>query len=226
MVNKPILMKNSIRLLPQEKPAPRCSHIPTGRALQWQPVNPAGAPGEPAVSVFVTQKAYVRFCAHSSTDLNNEVGGWLLGKYRVDKKSGEQFIVIDTILPAQHTQQGSAFLTFTQESQVALLNHLHEYYSNKDLVGWFHTHPRMGVFLSAYDTWLHDNFFPELWQVALVIEPFSKSGGFFIRQMNNQLDPRHYYGFYEVTNGKNRGVVHWRNMTSHAQACKKGVVNE
>jgi proteasome lid subunit RPN8/RPN11 len=218
-------MTNSIRLLPQEKPALRSSHIPTNRALQWQPSHPGGAYGEPAVSIFVTQKAFARFSAHSSTDLANEVGGWLLGKCRVDKKSGEQFIVIDTILPAQHTQQGSAFLTFTQESQVALLNHLHENYANKDLVGWFHTHPRMGVFLSSYDTWLHDNFFPEPWQVALVIEPFSKSGGFFIRQMDGQLDPRHYYGFFELTNDKNRSVVHWRNITSHANACIKGAVN-
>lgn len=219
-------MKTSIRLLPQEQPAPRCSHIPINRALQWQPNNLSDTIGEPAVSIFVTQKAYVRFCAHSSTDLNNEVGGWLLGKYRVDKMSGEQFIVIDTILPAQHTQQGSAFLTFTQESQVALLNHMHENYANKDLVGWFHTHPRMGVFLSAYDTWLHHNFFPELWQVALVIEPFSKSGGFFIRQTNSLLDPRQYYGFYELMNGKNRSVVHWRNINSRAHVSIKGAVNE
>jgi proteasome lid subunit RPN8/RPN11 len=166
----------------------------------------------PAVSVFITQKAYVRFCAHAGSDLDNEVGGWLLGKWRMDRKSGEQFIVIETVLPAQHTQHGSAFLTFTQESQVALHNLLQEDYPDKELVGWFHTHPRMGVFLSAYDTWLHHNFFPEMWQVALVIEPYSNRGGFFIRQADGSLDPRAYFGFYELISKKKRSVVHWRNL--------------
>ena len=216
----------SINLFPQEKPAPQWSHIPTNRAQLWQPKLSSSAQGGSAVSVFVTQKAFVRCCAHASIDLNNEVGGWLLGKYRVDKMSGEQFVIIDTILPAQHTQQGSAFLTFTQESQVALLNHLHDHYSSKDLVGWFHTHPHMGVFLSSYDTWLHDHFFPEMWQVALVIEPFSKTGGFFIRQPDRQLDARHYYGFYELNNGKDRSVVFWRNMITEAKPCIKGAINE
>ena len=208
------MTKTSIRLLPDEKPAPRTSHIPYHCALQWRPIIGSVILNKPAVSIFVTQKAYIRFCAHASSNLQNEVGGWLLGKWRLDKTSGEQFIVIDTILPALHTQSGSAFLTFTQESQVALHHHLEESYPTKQLVGWFHTHPKMGVFLSAYDTWLHQNFFPEQWQVALVIEPFSRAGGFFIRQSDGQMDPRHYFGFHELINGKKkkRSVVFWRNI--------------
>ena len=46
----------------------------------------------------------------------------------------------------------------------------------------------MGIFLSSWDTWLHSHFFPEAWQVALVIEPYSKSGGFFIQQPDGALD--------------------------------------
>jgi proteasome lid subunit RPN8/RPN11 len=219
-------MKPTIRLLPQETPEALCSRIPIRNAILWQPDNGLIQPREPVVSIFVTQKAYVRFCAHASSDLENEVGGWLLGKKRFDKESGEQFIVIDTILPAQHTQHGSAYLTFTQDTQVALHNHLQANYPEKDLVGWFHTHPRMGIFLSAYDTWLHQNFFPEIWQVALVVEPFSRTGGFFIRQSDGQLDPRSYYGFYELIGRKKRSVVHWRNMISDDDWKNEGVINE
>jgi proteasome lid subunit RPN8/RPN11 len=214
MENRLIHMKPSIRLLPQEESAPPSSRIPFRRAIEWTPKSAGTGKPEPAVSIFVTQRAYTRFCAHAGSDLNNEVGGWLLGKWRMDKSSGEQFIVIETILPALHTQQGSAFLTFTQASQVVLHKHLQEYYPDKTLIGWFHTHPHMGVFLSAYDTWLHRNFYPEMWQVALVIEPVSKSGGFFIRQADGELDPHQYFGFYELTNGKKRSVVHWHNMVA------------
>jgi len=205
-----------IHLYPEEKPEAHHSTIPVKHALAWQTENGHSRDIKPAVSVFVTQKAYLSFCAHAITDLSNEVGGWLLGKQRKDGKSGEMFIVIDTVLPALHTQQGSAYLTFTQDSQVALYNHIQAHYPEKDLVGWFHTHPRMGIFLSAYDTWLHNHFFPEIWQVALVIEPFSNTGGFFIRQPDNELDPRLYFGFNELINENNSSVVDWRNLITHA----------
>jgi proteasome lid subunit RPN8/RPN11 len=133
----------------------------------------------------------------------------------VDKLSREQFTIIDTILPAQFTINASASLTFTQQSQVNLRNHLDEHYPKKDLVGWFHTHPRMGVFLSGYDTWLHENFFSEMWQVALVLEPHSNTGGFFIRGVDGSLDPRHYFGFYELVQSREQSVVDWRNLVSN-----------
>jgi len=219
-------MTSPIRIITDETSLYRSSQIPYKRALKWQPIKTLITQNEPAVSIFVTQKAYIRFCAHSGTDLNNEVGGWLLGKYRIDRSSGDQFIVVDTILPAQQIIHGNAFLTFTQDSQVTLLNYVYDHLSTKDVLGWFHTHPRMGVFLSEYDTWLHENFFPELWQVALVIEPFSSSGGFFIRQKGNLLDPRNYYGFYELTNGKDRSVVHWKNMVTHNYLQAQGDIYE
>ncbi len=206
----------SIRLLTNGQPAPRRGYIPNGRAMRWRSPSEEDGP-DPVVTVFVSQRAYVRCCAHAGSDLNNEVGGWLVGKWRMDKQSGKEFVVVENILPAPHTRQGSAYLTFTQESQVALHQALEERFPKKELVGWYHTHPRMGVFLSEYDTWLHQNFFPEAFQVALVIEPYSSSGGFFIRQSDGSLDPRRYYGFYELHNRKRRSVVHWRNIFPEAE---------
>ena len=82
----------------------------------------------------------------------------------------------------RYTRQGSVYLTFTQESLVDIHDQIDANYKGQKIVGWYHTHPNMGVFLSHYDTWLHNNFFPEPWQVALVVEPISAIGGFFIRQ--------------------------------------------
>lgn len=166
----------------------------------------------PAVSVFVSQRAFVRFCAHAGSDLENEVGGWLIGKWCRDKRSDEEFVVVESILPAPFTRHGGAYLTFTQDTQVALHAQKEERYPGKDVVGWYHTHPRMSIFLSEYDMFLHTNFFPQHYQVALVIEPVSAVGGFFIRQVNGQLDSRRYFGFYELHNRTNRSVVHWRNI--------------
>jgi proteasome lid subunit RPN8/RPN11 len=205
-----------ISLTPPESTTPHYGRIPLSRALRWW--SPHEANGhETAVAVFVSPRAFVRVCAHAGSDLDNEVGGWLLGKWRADRLTGEQFIVIENSLPARDTRRGSAFLTFTQDSQVTLYNEVQARYPDKDVVGWYHTHPRMGVFLSEYDTWLHQNFYPGLHQVALVVEPFSASGGFFIRHPDGSLDARRYFGFYELNNGRRRSVVHWRNMLSESE---------
>jgi proteasome lid subunit RPN8/RPN11 len=202
----------SIHLSPSDPSKPKRARIPNKHAVYWQsPLEDGG--NRPSLAVFVTQKAYVRVCAHAGSDLDNEVGGWLVGKWRMDQTTGEHFIVVETILPAPFTRQGGAFLTFTHDTQVALYTEMEARFPKKELVGWYHTHPRMGIFLSGYDTWLHHNFFPRPYQVALVIEPHSTIGGFFIRRPNNDLDDRMYYGFYEIQNHRKRSVVHWCNLS-------------
>lgn len=193
---------------------PRRSRIPYGRALHWQPVNPGITLQSPAVDVFVTRPAFWECCSHALSDPDNEVGGWLLGKWRYDPRYDRQFVVIDTILPALFTINSSSHLTFTSDSQIALRARQEAEYPDKEVIGWFHTHPHMSVFLSSYDTWLHHHFFPELWQVALVIEPHSETGGFFIRGSGGELDPRRYAGFYELTAGVEQSVVDWRNLSA------------
>jgi hypothetical protein len=70
----------------------------------------------------------------------------------------------------------------------------------------------MGVILSHYDTWLHSHFFPEPWQVALVVEPFSSVAGFFIRQADGALDPTRYFGFHEMDGADGHSIVRWHNL--------------
>ena len=220
-----------INLPPTEKTQPRRARIPTERALRWLAPNEDQEHQPAVVSVFVSQEAYVRCCAHAGSDLENEVGGWLVGKWRADKATGRQYIVVEASLPARHTRQGSAFLTFTQDSQVAMYAEFQERFPNKELVGWYHTHPRMGVFLSSHDTWLHRNFFLKRYQVALVIEPYSVSGGFFIWNEDGELDAHHYYGFYELNEDKTgrrreRSVVHWQNMLLETEIHPVGETSE
>ena len=207
-------MKDSprVRLTENNQVKPVNTRIPYHRAVQWQPKDKEMRQQQPPLTIFLTQNAFVRMCAHAGSDLDNEVGGWMAGKYCRDSLDGTPFIVVDTILPAVYTEHGAAHLTFTGDTQVALHNHLDEYFPEKVFLGWYHTHPRMGVFFSQWDTWLHQNFFPEPWQVALVIEPHQSIGGFFIRQSDGSIDQRQYFGFYELTNKRQRSIVFWQNL--------------
>lgn len=207
MDNKPRIHPN-----PEEQEHPRQTRMPIRHALEWVPRENVEEMFSPLVKVFMTQNAYMRVCAHAGSDLDNEVGGWMAGKYCYDAAIRQHFLVIDTILAAPFTNHGAAHLTFTSDSQIALFEFLEHYHPDKQLVGWYHTHPRMGVFFSSWDEWLHKNFFPKAWQVALVVEPFTSAGGFFIRQKNSKLDTRNYFGFHELINRENKSKVFWKNL--------------
>jgi len=190
--------------------SPRRARIPLHRAQRWL------AEGEnertDGIQVFVTQTAFKAINNHANSDLDNEVGGWLAGRWCRDFDTKVEYVVVEALLPAQQVRSGSTFVTFTHDSQVAMLAALEERYAKKGIVGWYHTHPRMGLFLSGYDTWLHDHFFPHPWQVALVVEPHSHTGGFFIRNGKQELDSRRHFGFFELHNRRHESIVDWTNL--------------
>ncbi len=199
-------------LKPPEMMEPITAPMPVKKARRWD--SSYDALGlKPMVPVFLTQPAYSRICLHSVSDMDNEVGGILVGDWCIDD-NGLQFIVVEHAIPAQHTLQSSVHLTFTQDSLVEIHNEIDTHFEGMKIVGWYHTHPRMGIFLSHYDTWLHKHFFPEPWQVALVIEPHSAAGGIFIRQQNGHFDPSRYFGFYELDGNFGQSMVFWKNSIS------------
>lgn len=203
--------KRSIRIQPREELKPSPAPMPIDSAQHWcSPFDGNGL--ETAVKVFVTQPAYAIVCVHAAGDMDQETGGVLVGQWCADVDTNEQFIVIEHALPARYTRQGSVYLTFTQDTIVTFHNEIEKRYPGKQIVGWYHTHPKMGIFLSHYDTWLHSNFFPEPWQVALVIEPHKKLGGLFIRQTDGDFDPARYFGFYELEDNPQWSIVHWNNL--------------
>jgi proteasome lid subunit RPN8/RPN11 len=200
-----------IRITPPLDPLPCPAALPLEQARRWFSPHEQGGV-RPSFPVFLTQAALLYTNMHASSRLDVEVGGLLAGQACLDPQSGLPFLIIIGAISARFTHQSSVHLTFTQNSLVDLYARMEEQYPGRQIVGWYHTHPSMGVFLSQYDTWLHEHFFPEPWQVALVIEPVNRSSGFFIRQQSSRLDPDIYYGFYELGSLPNRNCFPWSNL--------------
>jgi len=202
-------MGDRVRLLPDEETAPLPAPVPEDM-VRWKAPFERRGPG--VFDILLTAGAFEACCQHASSDMEHEVGGGLVGTWHIDPESGREHILIEGVIPARFTAFGKAHLTFTQDTLVDIQARLEEYFPGARLVGWFHTHPKMSVFLSGYDLWLHHHFFPEAWQVALVIEPHSHTAGFFKRQHDGGIDPHRYEGFYEIVE-EGRSIVTWNNMT-------------
>jgi hypothetical protein len=57
-------------------------------------------------------------------------------------------------------------------------------------LGWYHSHTRSEIFLSARDVEIHNRYFSEAWQVALVVRPHAMQplrAGFFFREANGSM---------------------------------------
>jgi proteasome lid subunit RPN8/RPN11 len=115
-----------------------------------------------------------RIRRHGRSSLNAEVGGILLGKI-----SGTT-TVIDALIPADKAAHGGAHVTFTQDAWEEIYKIKDAQYPDSRIVGWYHTHPGFGVFLSEYDLFIHRNFFSDPQQVAWVYDPISDEEGCFI----------------------------------------------
>lgn len=204
------MAKRRIKLLKTPPPLPPRSPLPLDESIRW--VSPHEAEVDRLVEIFFTQRAYLRCMKHAASDLSNEIGGALVGQILHDECARVQYIVIEDVIPAEHTEFSQVHLTFTQTTLVQLNRDLEDRFPDLKMVGWYHTHPRMSIFLSAYDAWLHQNFFREHWQVALVVEPYREMGGFFCWQSEQRFDPRCYVGFFELADLQEESVVDWMNL--------------
>jgi hypothetical protein len=57
-------------------------------------------------------------------------------------------------------------------------------------LGWYHSHTRSEVFLSARDVEIHNRYFPDPWHVALVVRPHAMQpmrAGFFFREADGSI---------------------------------------
>lgn len=109
---------------------------------------------------------------------DREVGGVLIG----NKGQEGRLPWVQNAIPAISADEQRATLTFTQESWEHVHAVMDEEFPNSDIVGWYHSHPGFGIFLSEHDKFIHNNFFGDLSQVALVVDPLAGTEGVFTWQ--------------------------------------------
>lgn len=121
-----------------------------------------------SVVIFIHDRALDDILDYSHQDLRCEIGGFLVGGFYQER---QPYIEIQHYLPALDARSKAASLTFTHETWAQVNRDIHTKYPDQRILGWHHTHPGFGLFLSEYDQFIHRNFFAEPWQVAMVVDP-------------------------------------------------------
>jgi proteasome lid subunit RPN8/RPN11 len=114
---------------------------------------------------------------------DNEIFGYLIGL--ILKWENKKYIIIKNQIYVKDAVNSNKFITsqiegtagdFEKQFQILKLKK-----KNKDLrvVGWWHSHIDLGSFLSETDVQTQEFFFPESYQVALVVDPIRDQYKFF-----------------------------------------------
>lgn len=143
------------------------------------------------VKVYIRQEVYQALETFAASDTGRELGSILLGEYA--QEMGKTYVVISDYIEARYTDASASTLTFTHETWEDIHAQREKHFPEKKILGWQHTHPNYGIFLSNYDLFIQENFFDLPFQVAYVIDPIQKLRGFFQWKKGKVEKLRGYY---------------------------------
>ena len=121
-----------------------------------------------------------KIMGHAASSKQSEVFGLLVG--RVFKTPSNKLrTVVHEAVPARHfLSSTSTYVRVSGAELVRMDAEYHDRYRDQSLftVGWYHSHPGHGIFMSRTDKNNHA-MYQKAWQVALVVDPVHKTHGFF-----------------------------------------------
>lgn len=142
---------------------------------------PIGSYTSAAVDVLMDEPPLRSMQAHALSSLDREVAGVMVGPRPEKQPDGRYVVRIIDSIAAKYTVMQGASVTYTPDSWRYLNDTLMERYPDETavMVGWYHTHPGFGIFLSGMDMFIHQNFFTQIWHIAYVLDPRARTSGFF-----------------------------------------------
>jgi proteasome lid subunit RPN8/RPN11 len=138
--------------------------------------------------VYIEKKAYVTIIKHLKSDLQREQGGILFGNAYRDPKRGVYVKIVNAI-PANDTLATNAHLEFTAQTWQGIMNYAKEIYLSENIVGWYHSHPNIGVFMSHTDLKTQEAFFSHPWCLSIVYDPVRHEIGYFLGKTARLIHP-------------------------------------
>jgi proteasome lid subunit RPN8/RPN11 len=134
--------------------------------------------------VFIEHGCMQAMEAHARADVLNEQAGIVCGHAYVDT-SGQPYLAVTSVLPAE-TANSPVHFRFHPGSWEQLWTRIKD---GSAILGWYHSHPGMGVFLSGTDLRTQQLHFAAPWQIAVVLDPVSRETAIFHGAEGRKLPP-------------------------------------
>ncbi len=147
-------------------------------------------------NIYISQSVYKEIHKFTKNKTTNESGGMLVGS--VIDEFGKTNIVISGFVEAKFCEATPSTLKFTHETWEYVHKEIERKHNGKKIIGWIHTHPDFGIFLSEYDKFIQQNFFSEEHQIAYVVDPIQHIEGFYF-WINGNIEKCKGFYIYDKT---------------------------
>ncbi len=161
--------------------------------IEWLECEDVYKPIEKPIQEFLAEgKVYFRYAqvyilypalrtlrSHLEANTTVEQGGILFGQAYHDSEHGI-YVEITAAVPAPATIGTGAHLEFTSDSWQGIMDYSKSTHPEANIVGWYHSHPNIGVFMSGTDMRTQRAFFYHPWCVSIVYDPVRKQIGYFL----------------------------------------------
>lgn len=141
--------------------------------------------------VHLSDRVHQGVWTHASADTSHEICGVLVGTWARDTDG--PFAYITEFIRCDNATQKFAEVTFTHESWAQINGEMDSKYQALRIIGWYHSHPNFGIFLSDRDCFIQENFFSGPGQIALVVDPVRKTEGIFEWRRGKPTPIHHFW---------------------------------
>ncbi|MDP3910973.1 MAG: hypothetical protein Q8Q14_11340, partial [Gemmatimonadales bacterium] len=194
--------------------------MPVERSILWSAASDKSRESQKSRApypIFFQQEAVVALHEHLKGSPQQAIFGFLIGNLFRDPESGVLFPIIDKTLRLNQAIYGDKTEVVVERLWARMQQQLER--AAGLLLGWYHSHPGQGGFLTAHDVTTHEKFFTDPWQVAILVA--AEAGGVtgrFFRSSQNPDWHKTPLPFYELLppesikeDGKKRSFIMWRN---------------
>ncbi len=143
--------------------------------------------------VYLAPEVHTGIWQHATENGSVEICGVLVGRWACD--GAGPHAQASAYIRGEAAASKFAEVTFTHETWARINEQMDTRYANQSVIGWYHSHPDFGIFLSDRDRFIQEHFFAGPGQFAYVVDPIRKTEGVFIwKQGKPILAPYHWVG--------------------------------
>lgn len=166
---------------------------PDVRQLQSRELPAGEFPGDGPrdFRICMARQVHDEVTRHAAEDMSVEICGVLVGRWGRDRTG--PYVHVSAAIRGDAASSKFAEVTFTHETWSKINQRMDHDFAGESIVGWYHSHPDFGIFLSDRDRFIHEHFFSEPGQIAHVIDPVRKEEGFFTWSAGKPARCAHYW---------------------------------
>jgi proteasome lid subunit RPN8/RPN11 len=144
---------------------------------------------KPGFQVVMRRSVVGDIRAHAKASPDVEICGVLVGDVYHDAEG--PWCSVTANIRGNHASGRNAQVTFKAETWTDIHQQMEQRYPKQRILGWYHSHPGFGIFLSEMDVFIQHHFFSAPWQIAYVDDPKGGDRGLFVWRKGEPVREQH-----------------------------------